>query len=128
MSEVKLSLSIKLPGRVMLSQEGAKALEEQGLIGFTKHSLVVEMRKRMGKKVKVDKETIHFKTRNTVPAVQHLNISKDAYLYMVGKECPSFISPKDWSRMSKVKRLEAHLNEIAESRNGVVLHYHIFED
>ena len=128
MSEVKLSLSIQLPGRVLLSQEGAKALEQQGLAGFTEHSLVVEMHKRMGKKVKVDKETIHFKTRNSVPAVQNINICKEAYLYMIGKECPSFISPKDWSRMSKVKRLEAHLNEIAESRNGVVLHYHIFED
>lgn len=128
MNEVKVSLSIKLPGRVMLSQESAKALEKMNLAGFTKHSMVVEEHKRMGKKVKVDKETIHFKTRNSVPAVQNINICKEAYLYMIGKECPSFISPKDWSRMSKVKRLEAHLNEIAESRNGVVLHYHIFED
>jgi hypothetical protein len=128
MSEVKLSLSIELPGRVMLSQEGAKALEQQGLAGFTKHSLVVEMHKRMGKKVKVDKETIHFKTRNTVPAIQNIKISKDAYNYMNSKECPSFSTPKDWSRMSKVKKLEAHLNEIAESRGGKVLHYHIFED
>lgn len=128
MSEVKLSLSIKLPGRVMLSQEGAKALEEQGLAGFTKHSMTIEMHKRMGKKIKVDREIIHFKTRNTVPAVQNINISKDAYIYMTGKECPSFIRPKDWSRMSKVKRLEAHLNEIAESRGGTVMHYHVFED
>ena len=127
MSEVKLSLSIKLPGRVMLSQESAKALEQQGLAGFTKHSLVVEMHKRMGKKVKVDKETIHFKTRNTIPAVQHINISRESYYYMI-KECPSFIKPKDWARMSKVKKLEAHLQEIAESRGGTVLHYHIFED
>ena len=128
MNEVKVCLSIKLPGRVMLSQESAKALEKMNLAGFTKHSMVVEEHKRMGKKVKVDRETIHFKTRNTIPAAQHLNISKDAYLYMTGKECPSFMSPKDWSRMSKVKKLEAHLKEIAESRGGVVLHYHIFED
>ena len=128
MSEVKLSLSIKLPGSVMYSQEGAKALEYQGLAGFTKHSLVVEMHKRMGKKVKVDKETIHYKTRNTIPAVQNINISKDAYNYMTSKECPSFMTPKDWNRMSKIKRLEAHLAEIAESRGGTVMHYHIFED
>jgi hypothetical protein len=126
--EVKLSLSIKLPGRVMYSQEGAKALEYHGLAGFTKHSLVVEMHKRMGKKVKVDKETIHYKTRNTIPAVQNINISKEAYIYMTGKECPSFATPKDWNRMSKIKRLEAHLAEIAESRGGTVMHYHIFED
>ena len=126
--EVKLSLSIKLPGSVMYSQEGAKALEHQGLAGFKKHNLVVEMHKRMGKKVKVDKETIHFKTRNTIPAIQNINLSKDAYDYMTSKECPSFITPKDWSRMSKIKRLEAHLAEIAESRGGTVLHYHIFED
>ena len=128
MSEVKLSLSIKLPGRVMYSQESAKTLEQQGLAGFTKHSLAVEEHKRMGKKVKVDKEIIHFKIRNTTPAIQNINISKEAYIYMTGKECPSFMKPKDWSRMSKVKKLKAHLNEIAESRGGTVLHYHIFED
>lgn len=128
MSEVKVSLSIKLQGRVMLSQEAAKALEKQGLAGFTKHSMSVEEHKRMGKKVKVDKENIHYKTRNTIPAIQTLNICKEAYLYMVGKDCPSFIPPKDWVRMSKTKKLEAHLNEIAESRGGTVLQYHIFED
>lgn len=128
MSEVKVSLSIKLPGRVMLSQESAKALEKMNLAGFTKHSMVVEEHKRMGKKVKVDKEIIHFKIRNTIPAIQNINISKEAYIYMTGKECPSFMKPKDWSRMSKVKKLEAYLNEIAESRGGTVLHYHIFED
>lgn len=128
MSEVKVSLSIRLRGRVMLSQEAAKALEKQGLAGFTKHTMSVEEQKRMGKKVKVDKEIIHFKTRNTIPAVQTLNISKDAYLYMVGKENPSFIPMKDWSRMSKTKRLEAHLGEIAEALGGTVIHYHIFED
>lgn len=128
MSEVKVSLSIILQGRVMLSQESAKTLEKMNLAGFTKHSMVVGEHKRMGKKVKVDKETIHFKTRNTIPAVQNINICKEAYLYMTGKECPSFISPKDWSRMSKTKKLEAHLNEIAESRGGKVKQYHIFED
>lgn len=126
--EIKVSLSIKLPGSVMYSQETAKALEKQGLAGFTKHTMNVEEQKRVGKKVKVDKEIIHFKTRNTIPAVQTLNISKDAYLYMVGKDSPSFIPMKDWSRMSKTKRLEAHLGEIAESLGGTVIHYHIFED
>lgn len=128
MSEVKVSLSIKLPGRVMMSQELADSLEKQGLHGYTKHSMIVEEHKRNGKKVKVDKQTIHFSTRNTVPAVQNINLSREAYNYMTGKECPSFTKPKDWSRMSKTKRLEAHLNEIAESRGGVVVHYHIFED
>lgn len=128
MSEIKVSLSIKLPGSVMLSQEAAKALEKQGLAGFTKHSMIVEEQRRMGKKVKVDKETIYFKTRNTIPAFQHVNINKDAYLYMTGKECPSFITLKDWVRMSKTKRLESHLAEIAESRGGTVVGYHIFED
>lgn len=112
----------------MLSLESAKALEQQGLAGFTKHSMVVEQHKRMGKKVKVDKETIHFKTRNTIPAVQNINLSKEAFEYMTGKDCPSFLTPKEWSRMGKIKKLEAHLAEIAESRGGTVLHYHIFED
>ena len=111
----------------MLSQEAAKALERQGLAGFNKHSMVVEEQRRMGKKVKVDKETIHFKTRNCIPAVQNINISKESYMYMI-KECPSFIKPKDWARMGKIKKLEAHLKDIAEAVGGTLLHYHIFED
>lgn len=128
MSEIKVSLSIELPGGTMLSQKLAESFEEQNLAGFTKHSMSVDNHTKVGKKIKTEREIIHFKTRNSIPAYQSLNISKEAYIYMTGKECPSFISQKDWVRLSKSKKLEMHLNEIASSLGGKIANYHVFED
>ena len=79
MAEIKVSLNIKLPGRVLLSQESADALEKQNLQGYSVHKMVVEWGK--GKK-----DLINIKTRNCVPAVQSINISKEAYEYMTAKD------------------------------------------
>lgn len=130
MAEIKVSLNIKLPGRVLLSQESADALEKQNLQGYSVHKMVVEWGK--GKK-----DLINIKTRNCVPAVQSINISKEAYEYMTAKDkkkerdginCPSFSTPQKWFPLSRKERLEAHLREIAASRGGVLMNYQVFED
>lgn len=126
MSEIKVSLNIKLPGRVLLSQEAAKALEKQGLAGYEKHNIVVN--EWNPRKKRMDQETLQFKTRRWIPAVQTININKEAYAYMTGKEIPVFSTAKEWSRMGKKLKLEMHLNEIAEALGGKVMSYHIFED
>ena len=40
-NEIKVSLSVVLQGRTMLSQEAAKALEEQGLAGYDEFNMEV---------------------------------------------------------------------------------------
>lgn len=129
MAEIKVSLNIKLPGRVMLSQESADSLEKLGLHGYSMNRMVVEWENK--------KDIINFKTRNCVPAVQSINISKEAYEYMTAKDkrkdkdgvnCPSFSTPQKWFPLSRKERLEAHLKEIATSRGGVLMNYCVFED
>lgn len=126
MNETKLNLNIILPGRVLLSsrecEENPKLLEKQ--------VIRVESLKKDKKKKKLikDVEYLNIYIRTCKPASQSINLTKQAYDYMTSKDCPSFIKPKDWSRMSKVKKLEAHLEETCKALGGISYTYQIFED
>ena len=125
MNDVKVSLSIILQGGVMYSQEQAKALEEEKVgTGYDAFSMRVEGLKK-GKK---DAETITVKTRKCKPAGQSLNLSVDAYNYMIGEEAPYFVKPKDWERLTKKQRLEVHLRRIVEGLGGVSFTYAILDN
>ena len=125
-NEIKVSLSVTLQGSVMLSQEQAKALEEEKVgTGYDAFSMRVEGKNGDGKK---DAKTITVKTRKCKPAGQSLNLSMDAYEYMIGKEAPYFVKPRDWERLTKKQRLEAHLKRICEGLGGTSYTYQVFED
>ena len=120
-NEIKVSLSVTLQGSVMLSQEQAKALEkEKEGTGYDTFSMRVE-----GKK---DVQTITVKTRKCKPAGQSLNLSMDAYNYMVSSEAPYFVKPRDWERLTKKQRLEAHLKRIVEELGGVSFTYAVLDN
>lgn len=124
-NEIKVSLSIILQGGVMYSQEQAKALEEEKVgTGYDTLSMRVESLKD-GKK---DAETITVKTRKYKPAGQSLNLSMDAYEYMTGKEAPYFVKPRDWEKLTKKQRLEAHLKRICEELGGVSFTYAVLDN
>ena len=124
MNDVKVSLSIILQGGVMYSQEQAKALEKEKVgTGYDTFNMSVESLKD-GKK---DAETITVKTRKCKPAGQSLNLSMDAYDYMTGKEAPYFVKAKDWERLTKKQRLEAHLKRICEELGGVSFTYAVLD-
>lgn len=109
MNEIKVSLSIVLQGSIMYSQEQAKALEEEKVgTGYDTFNMRVEGKKSDGRK---DVQTITVKTRKSKPASQSLNLSMDAYNYMVSNEAPYFVKPRDWERLTKKQRLEAHLKK-----------------
>lgn len=141
MNDIKLSLTVTLPGRVMFSeQECSKQLKKTivdkknhkkvidvTVVDFaktTEHSMVVES-KVDGKKVK---ETIHFRTRKCKPITQVINMTSEAYNYMVSAECPYWEKPKDWKGYNKQKRLESHLHQTALTLGGQVKYYKVFED
>lgn len=125
MNDVKVSLSIILQGGVMYSQEQAKALEKEKVgTGYDTFNMRVEGLKD-GKK---DAETITVKTRKYKPAGQSLNLSMDAYDYMTGKEAPYFVKAKDWKRLTKKQRLEAHLKRIVEELGGVSFTYAVLDN
>ena len=74
-------------------------------------------------------EIITFHTRKCKPATQSLNISKEAYEYMINKDsCPSWSKPGKWSAMSEKERLEAHLQRTVEHLGGASYTYQVFED
>ena len=126
MNEIKVSLSITLQGGVMYSQEQAKALEkEKEGTGYDTFSMRVESKKSDGKK---DVQTITVKTRKCKPAGQSLNLSMDAYNYMVSSEAPYFVKPRDWERLTKKQRLEAHLKRIVEELGGVSFTYAVLDN
>lgn len=126
MNEIKVSLSITLQGGVMYSQEQAKALEkEKEGTGYDTFSMRVEGKKSDGKK---DVQTITVKTRKNKPASQSLNLSMDAYNYMVSSEAPYFVKPRDWERLTKKQRLEAHLKRIVEELGGVSFTYAVLDN
>lgn len=125
-NEIKVSLSVTLQGSVMLSQEQAKALEEEKVgTGYDTFSMRVEGKKRDGKE---NIQTITVKTRKCKPACQSLNLSMDAYEYMIGKEAPYFVKPGDWKRLTKKQRLEAHLKRICEELGGVSFTYAVLDN
>ena len=125
-NEIKVSLSVTLQGSVMLSQEQAKALEKEKVgTGYDAFSMRVEGKNGDGKK---DAKTITVKTRKCKPAGQSLNLSVDAYEYMIGEEAPHFVKPRDWWRLTKKQRLEAHLKGIVEGLGGVSFTYAILDN
>ena len=129
MNDVKVSLSIILQGGVMYSQEQAKALEKEKVgTGYDTFNVRVESLKDGEKDGEKDAETITIKTRKCKPAGQSLNLSMDAYNYMTGKEAPYFVKAKDWERLTKKQRLEAHLKRIVEELGGVSFTYAVLDN
>ena len=144
MNEIKLNLSIELPGSTMLKKEEClktthKVIEKKTKAGkiykktikvkvedldkMEKHSM------RVTDKDGTNPEIITFHTRKCKPATQSLNISKEAYEYMIDKDsCPSWSKPGKWTAMSKKERLEAHLQRTVEYLGGTSYTYQVFED
>lgn len=119
MDNVKVNLSIVLPGSVMKSeQECSKNPKES----YEKN--VISLRG-----AKQEKETFVYHTRKCVNAKQSINLSEEAYKDMISKEIiPSWEKPKDWIKMSKNARLISHLDKICKSLGGISFSYKIFEN
>lgn len=78
-----------------------------------------------GRKKKI---TWNEKIYETEDCSQKVNISYEAFNYMTGPECPSFIKPDVWRRMTRKQKLEAHLQRTCDYLNGKDFSYVILED
>ena len=144
MIDLKLNLSIELPGSTMLSKEEClktthKVIEKKTKAGkIYKKTIEVKVEDwdkmerhtmRVADKNNTNPEIITFYTRKCKPTKQSLNISKEAYEYMIDKDsCPSGSKPGKWATMSKKERLEAHLQRTVEHLGGMSYTYQVFED
>lgn len=124
MSDVKVSLTVALQGRTMVSQETADALEKLSpASGYDKTSIEVS-----GPDHK-DREVIVIKTRKSIPATQTINLSEEAYNYMTSSEsCPLFLKQRHWNALKTKERLAIHIERIAQQLGGVVLSCQVLED
>lgn len=140
MSEIKLSLSIELRGSTMLSKEEClktiqKTITTKNGRKRTVTKVVEDWDKMEKHSMRVtdnngtNPEIITFHTRKCKSATQSLNMSKEAYEYMIDKNsCPSWSKPGKWAAMSEKERLEAHLQRTVEHLGGVSYTYQVFED
>lgn len=119
MNEIKISVSVTLPGNVMLTPAEAAQLEKNKE-GAGYDSIKVSTG---GKGVKV------IKVKKTKPISQSINMYKEAYEYMTSKDsCPPNIKPFVWVKMKPIKRLEAHLELICKHLGGDSFTYQVFDD
>ena len=141
-TSIKVNLSIVLPGRTMLSeQECSKQLIEFKYNKHTKKKEKVVTAKYDNNKVTPErlfldykdasgrhKEPIFFSTRNCIPAKKSMNISKEAYNYMVSSECPEWAKAGEWKQLSRIKRLTQHMQRMCENEGGISFEFPIFDD
>ncbi len=144
MIDIKLNLSIELPGSTILSKEEClkttrKVIEKKTKAGkIYKKTIEVKvedwdkMEKHSMRVANINgtnPEIITFHTRKCKPATQSLNMSKEAYEYMINEDsCPSWSKPGKWTAMSEKERLEAHLQRTVEYLGGISYTYQVFED
>ena len=124
MNEIKLSLTILLPGRTMLSKVDSLKKMQKG----NEIVVVKDYDKCDKSSVNVGKRTYTIHTRKHKPATQKINLGRDAYKYFISDECPYWCKPKVWSNLSRRQRLLMHLEGIAESLNGKLQSFEVFED
>lgn len=120
MNEIKIRLSLTIPGRVMLSQQIAEKNEEK---------LMESHRLHLNKK-----ETAYYKTRKTVPAVKVVQINKDAYNYMletpINPKYRKFISRNKtvWDTFTERKKLSLYFDILKEENQALDYSFEILED
>ena len=140
-TSIKVNLSIVLQGRTMLSeQECSKQLKDtiikkgkKKVITKTVYSKENNTENRIFLDYKDNdgirhREPLFFMTRNTIPCKKSINISKEAYDYMVSSECPEWAKPGEWKQLSRIKRLTAHMQRICENERGISFEFQIFDD
>ena len=144
MNEIKLSLSIELPGSTMFSKEEClktthKVIEKKTKAGkIYKKTIEVKVEDwdkvekhsmRVANMKGTNPEIITFHTRKCKPAAQSLKMSMEAYEYTNDKDsCPSWSKRGKWAAMSEKERLETHLQRTVEYLGGISYTYQVFED
>lgn len=63
-----------------------------------------------------------------VEAKKHINLCKEAYLYMTSAVRPEGYYKKDWPRLSKEQRLDWHLSELAKHHGAIDFSYVVLDD
>lgn len=123
-----------VPGATMLSQQEAENKPKQS---YNTNKLSVTYTKGKGKHQKNATEVIVYKTRKTKLASHHINMSKEAYEYMLDTPTSSKFAkivntPKGkkklWNTFSIKERLKHHFDQIAHDFRAVSYSYEVLGD
>lgn len=121
MSDIKVRLSLSIPGAQMISREEAL---QYPVDSYETHRFSVESTDKKGHK---KKETIVVKTRKPRMVKQSIQITKEAYDYML-ETPPSSERIRGWNTYRKNQRLNSHFRAIAESLGATDFHFEILDD
>lgn len=143
MTNIKLSLNILLPGSTMFSEEesskqltkpvknkSGKVVRKKGKV-LTKTYTVPDFDKydsftlRLEQKGKAP-EQIRVFTRKCKPARQVINMSEEAYQYMISKEQPAEFKGA-WNALTNYQKLLWYCNRIAASLGGKVESFQVLD-
>lgn len=117
MTETKVRLSIVIPGRTLLSeQECSKNPKEN----YTYSKMSVNKDEKGKSKI-----TIHIAERKCKTAKQNIQLSKEAYDYMIGTGSATV---KGWKSFSKNQKVNYHCSKIAEALGGISYHFEILDE
>lgn len=124
MVEPKISLSLLVPGAIMLSsQECDKNPKES----YDKHKMLVSHPKGKGKHQKMVKELLVFKTRKPRLVTQNINLCEEAYQFMLLTPTTPKLG-RIWDTLSVHERLKKHFDLIAYDFHAVSYSYEILGD
>lgn len=145
MIDIKVSLTILVPGANMISKEeslksiqkcvtnkgkqvykqGKPLMKEVLVEDLDKHDLnTILISNDKGKIV----DRVTFYTRKSVPARRSMNLSREAYDYMVSDMYPEWYKLRNWKNLTKEQRLAIHLERIAKNFGGEVEDFIVYDD
>ena len=140
-TSIKVNLSIVLPGSTMLSEQECSKQLKDTIIKKGKKKIITKTvynkENNTENRIFLDykdnngirhREPLFFMTRNTIPCKKSINISKEAYDYMVSAECPAWEKIGEWKQLSRIKRLTSHMQRICDNEGGISFEFQIFED
>ena len=140
-TSIKVNLSIVLPGSTMLSEQECSKQLKDTIIKKGKKKIITKTvynkENNTENRIFLDykdndgirhREPLFFMTRNTIPCKKSINISKEAYDYMVSTECPAWEKMGEWKQLSRIKRLTSHMQRICDNEGGISFEFQIFED
>ena len=140
-TSIKVNLSIVLPGSTMLSEQECSKQLKDTIIKKGKKKIITKTvynkENNTENRIFLDykdndgirhREPLFFMTRNTIPCKKSINISKEAYDYMISTECPAWEKMGEWKQLSRIKRLTSHMQRICDNEGGISFELQIFED
>lgn len=136
MIDNKLSLTFILPGSIMMSSQEC---EKNPKRNYITHKIMMP-HSISGKKMKPVLKPMYIKTRGFKNASQHINMSTDAYLYMLDTPTNAKLAKivktnsktgkviRAWDLLSEHQRLCHHLDMIANDLHAISYEYEVLGD